>query len=532
MRAGPTTPTRSARSTRGGTSTRSSSPTSSTTTSPASRSTTTARTRPTRPFRRRRSRSRCIRRRRCPERHQPRAGSRRTTGIRTTSTTAKNANTNDPDKQWIAIDTNPSSPHYGRVYAMWTVFVLNPSVIYESHADARPDGTHTDWSAPQVLPTVSGKRWDTYLLPHVAPDGTVYTTITNNPKAKDFLFERHLPDLVEGRRRQRGKARCRSSQDVQTPTFQNTTFREGIVNTFAVGTAQDRRLLPALRLLRRRLERSLERLPDRLLRRRPDVDAPIRVNDNAGPTEAMQPNLHVAPNGTVTLAFYDRRLPCPARGDPDAPAPASRFDPGTDASPGTPGARSNYCVNTAIQFYTPSLTPIGNNVRLSGAHLGSAALRTSPELHLLSRDVHWRLLRGRVGRRLDLHDVGVDVQLRRREPELPPAADRRKDLNALSRPRSRRRHPKDMTGGGCRPSYEVRPPRARAPRWAGSSRVPRVLGGWPCAELYRLGPPRPRSASASANAASSTIVSRGSTPEYSAAKLKSGVIFGLQSYDL
>src|SRR5512132_4663401 len=100
--------------------------------------------------------------------------------------TAKNANTNDPDKQWIAIDTNPASPHYGRVYAMWTLFVLNPSVIYESHADARPDGTHTDWSAPQVLPTVSGKRWDTYLLPHVAPDGTVWTTTTNNPQQQGF----------------------------------------------------------------------------------------------------------------------------------------------------------------------------------------------------------------------------------------------------------------------------------------------------------------------------------------------------------
>jgi hypothetical protein len=98
--------------------------------------------------------------------------------------TAKNASTNDPDKQWIAIDTNPASPHYGRVYAMWTLFVLNPSVIYESHADARSDGTHSDWSIPQVLPTISGKRWDTYLLPHVAPDGTVWTTTTNNPSAR------------------------------------------------------------------------------------------------------------------------------------------------------------------------------------------------------------------------------------------------------------------------------------------------------------------------------------------------------------
>ena len=41
--------------------------------------------------------------------------------------TTSNANTNTPDKQWIAIDTNPLSAHYGRVYAMFTQFVLNPS---------------------------------------------------------------------------------------------------------------------------------------------------------------------------------------------------------------------------------------------------------------------------------------------------------------------------------------------------------------------------------------------------------------------
>jgi hypothetical protein len=100
--------------------------------------------------------------------------------------TASNATTNDPDKQWITIDTNAASPHYGRVYAMWTLFVFNPSVIYEAHADANPDGTHTDWSTPQILPTISGKRWDTYSLPHVAPDGTVPTTTTNNPRSKNF----------------------------------------------------------------------------------------------------------------------------------------------------------------------------------------------------------------------------------------------------------------------------------------------------------------------------------------------------------
>src|SRR6185437_14650470 len=67
--------------------------------------------------------------------------------------TAKNANTSDPDKQWIAIDDNPSSPCYGTAYAMWTVFVLSPSSVYVSTARTNPDGTHSDWSAAQVLPT-------------------------------------------------------------------------------------------------------------------------------------------------------------------------------------------------------------------------------------------------------------------------------------------------------------------------------------------------------------------------------------------
>jgi len=278
--------------------------------------------------------------------------------------TAKNASTNDPDKQWIAIDTNPSSPHYGRVYAMWTVFVLNPSVIYESHADSRPDGSHTDWSEPQVLPTVAGKRWDTYLMPHVAPDGTVYTSVTSNPKAKDFLFnDIFLISSKDGGTSWQGPLPVVAN--VQAPTFQNTTFREGIVNTFALGPHKIGGAYP----LYVSYEDGSSGLSTIYLTASYDAGQswtlPIRVNDNAGPTEVMQPNVSVAPNGTVTLAFYDRRLPCPSQGDPDALGSGVNFDPGTDASPGTPWGRSNYCVNTAIQFYTPSLTAIGNNVRVS-----------------------------------------------------------------------------------------------------------------------------------------------------------------------
>ena len=278
--------------------------------------------------------------------------------------TAKNANTNDPDKQWIAIDTNPASAHYGRVYAMWTLFVFNPSVIYESHADARPDGTHTDWSAPQVLPTVAGKRWDTYLLPHVAPDGTVWSTTTSNPAGKGFgVADINLIWSTDGGASWQGPLPV--TKNIAVPTYQNTTFREGIVNTFGVGPKKVSGRYP----LYVSWEDGASGLSNIYLTASNDGGRtwaqPTQVNDNAGPTEALQPNLDVAPNGTVVDAFYDRRLACPAQGTPEAAGAGLAYDPGTAASPGTPYGRANYCVNTAVQFYDSNLARLGHNVRLS-----------------------------------------------------------------------------------------------------------------------------------------------------------------------
>ena len=278
--------------------------------------------------------------------------------------TAKNAATNVPDKQWMTIDTNPGSPFYGRVYAMWTLFVYNPSVIFESHADARPDGTHTDWSEPQILPTISGKRWDTYLLPQVTPDGTVWTTTTNNPQKQDFSHaDVYLVWSRDGGESWQGPLPVVKGIDV--PTFKNTTFREGIVNTFAVGPHPVDGHYP----LYVAYEDGGGGLSNLYLSASFDSgeswSAPIRINDNAGPTEALQPNLDVTPDGTVAVAFYDRRLPCPAAGDPDAAGAGIENDPGTAASPGTPWGRANYCINTAVQFYGADLTPVGQNVRLS-----------------------------------------------------------------------------------------------------------------------------------------------------------------------
>lgn len=282
--------------------------------------------------------------------------------------TASNATTNDPDKQWLTIDTNPSSRCYGTVYAMWTIFVFNPSYLYVSTAIANPNGTHTDWSSARVLPTIPGKPWDSYLLPHVAPDGTVYTTITNNPAKKGFSgADIYLISSKDCGQTWQGPMPV--VKDIAVPTYENTTFREGIVNTFAVGTQTVGDAYP----LYVSYEDSSSGLSNVYLTASYDAGAswtePIQVNDNPVGTEALQPNLDVAPNGVASVAFYDRRLACPEMGTAEAVAAGLQYDPGTSASPGTPYGRANYCINTATQFYEPDLRQanpaIGHNIRLS-----------------------------------------------------------------------------------------------------------------------------------------------------------------------
>jgi hypothetical protein len=94
---------------------------------------------------------------------------------------------------------------------------------------------------------------------------------------------------------------------------------------------------------------------------------PVRVNDNTTPADEFQPSLTTAADGTISVAFYDRRLACPAAGSAEAGAAGLALD---TANPDYTGALppygvTNYCANTAIQFFDPSLNRIGGNIRLS-----------------------------------------------------------------------------------------------------------------------------------------------------------------------
>jgi hypothetical protein len=260
------------------------------------------------------------------------------------------------DKQWIAIDTNRNSRHFGRVYLSWAIGDSDESLrIYSPHADADPDGTHSDWSGPAlVLRQVSGSG-ENGSLPRVAPDGTVWLeTSSFHDGGGPFIAS-----LTSSRDGGASWSPRRMIVRHLQSGYDNTTFRAAFGEAFAVGAKRIGKFFP--------LYLAYENGPNGPVRIYLTVsfDAgrhwrrPIQVNDNRGVAEALQPAIAVAPSGTVVLSFYDRRLPCPAHNNGEATGAGLSFDPFS------PFGRSNFCINTAAQLYRPGLRPIGHNIRMS-----------------------------------------------------------------------------------------------------------------------------------------------------------------------
>lgn len=265
----------------------------------------------------------------------------------------------EPDKQWLTIDTNPSSPHFDRVYAMWVVFDSFTPVPFVSFAGTNADGTHTAWSNPRTLPDVGAlPQGETYLLPHVDGSGAVFTPLTN------FADKSTLTTMILDRSTDGGVTWETVStivRDVSAPPLEypNTNFRDGIEDTFAVGP---NRLGNGTYPLYVAWEDHSAGFGNLILSASYDGglnwSAPIQVNDNQSLTvDAVQPNLTTAADGTVLVAFYDRRLACPL-GDEAAAA-------GLTLDPNNPSGRSNYCINASLQAYGAGLNPMGHNIRIS-----------------------------------------------------------------------------------------------------------------------------------------------------------------------
>ena len=260
------------------------------------------------------------------------------------------------DKQWLAIDTNRRSRYFGRVYVTWAIGNQDRDLrIYGSYADARANGTHTDWSRPRLVLAQTRGTGDNGALPRVAPDGTVWLTTTSF-RTENEPFTMSLTSSRDGGG---SWARRRAIVRHNVDGYRNTTFRAAFGEAFVVGPRKVGRFYP----LYVAYEQSGVSTTKLFIRGSFDGgkhwSRAIQVNDGPGASDALQPNLAVAPNGTVSVAFYDRRLACPERDTPEATVAGLVFDPRTAYG------RENYCINTAIQFYGSKLRPLGHNVRLS-----------------------------------------------------------------------------------------------------------------------------------------------------------------------
>jgi hypothetical protein len=294
----------------------------------------------------------------------------------------------EPDKQWIAIDSHEflpngrPNPNYNTIYAMFVTFSFagKMSKAYVSTAKALPDGTHTDWTAPQRLPSENASASDTYLLPHVDPNGVVWTSITNFPSRQSrTIYSLAVDYSTDGGRTWQGPREVPGAQGVAIPpeAYDNTTFTDGIVNTFTVGSFAVAGNYP----IYMSWEDYSSGKDNILLSGSSDGGLhwsdPVQVNDNVNPVDEFQPNLAAAANGTVSVNFYDRRLACPAAGTSEAAGAGLALDTinprrGSGQVPAPYGAM-NYCVNTSVQFYSATLAPVGHNIRIS-AHTSDPQL--------------------------------------------------------------------------------------------------------------------------------------------------------------
>jgi hypothetical protein len=285
----------------------------------------------------------------------------------------------EPDKEWIAIDRTirfDGSHNYNRVYMMYVNFNGAGSKPFVQTAKAFEDGTHTDWTPPVQLPSQNSTNNNTYLFPHIDPAGVVYTSLINFVSEQSGCCVDVLMDYsTDGGITWIGPSVAASSVHVPPLTgagYVNTTFEDGIEETFAVGNhLASTGHYPVYVAYESKSTGFGNILLTASYDQGKTWSAPIQVNDNASTqVDEFQPNLAVAPDGAVSVNFYDRRLACPTRDSADAGPAGLALDQknpnyGGAQGPLPPYGFTDYCVNASIQFYKAGLSPIGRNIRLT-----------------------------------------------------------------------------------------------------------------------------------------------------------------------
>ncbi len=250
------------------------------------------------------------------------------------------------DKQWVAVNHFPGSRFQDHVYAAWAVYNGQTTKINLAVSEDRGQTFRT--RATVTKPNQSGPT-NEFVYPVVDPNGDVYLAIASSspssPTAKTIYVARSTDDA-----RTFGPwVAVADATLIGSCCLPNTRFRDGILENFAASEDYPGHLYVVW-------EAWDGTQMDVYLSQSTDAgstwSAPLKVNDNVGPTDQFQPSVAAGPGGAVAVAFYDRRAACP-----------------NDASivPAHIGL-TNFCIDTTLQVFTDhgaGAVMVGSNVRFS-----------------------------------------------------------------------------------------------------------------------------------------------------------------------
>lgn len=244
------------------------------------------------------------------------------------------------DKQWVGADA--FGIHLGSVYASWIIFdgfALN--VVFSVSTDYG-----ATFSLPQVISKATTPKFNGDPYVFEGPEGNIYVSYDNLPPKQGGSTGSF--QVVASH--DNGLTFSKPGQQISTTTnptpFLPDTFRDGTPYTIAVNPSNGRLLLAYENFDSSALKANV------LITESADAgqtwSKSAQVNDPAASGDTTQPKIFAALSGVYGVAFYDRRLSCPAT------------DPiGADVG------KLNTCIDVTIQFFNPDGSFRGANRRVT-----------------------------------------------------------------------------------------------------------------------------------------------------------------------
>jgi BNR repeat-like domain len=215
------------------------------------------------------------------------------------STTA--GNTSDfQDKEWVAVDRNPSSLQKGNVYVTWTDF-LSPSSNGSFISFARSTNGGASFGAPVAVSPQDRTQSVQGSVPVVAPNGDLYVAFSDGHSAISGIGIVKSTD---------GGVTFSAETRVAAVTNVNTMTGGGGVrsNSFPSMTVDKN---GAVHVVYDAWTRSLVDRSDIFYVRSNDggstFSSPLKLNDDGSTTTQFLPSIAAASDGTLGVKWWDRR---------------------------------------------------------------------------------------------------------------------------------------------------------------------------------------------------------------------------------